>query len=32
MAQQAGARDLPSPIRRAMAFTADIMKSLAYRI
>jgi ubiquinone biosynthesis monooxygenase Coq7 len=32
MAQQAGARELPQPIRRAMAFTADIMKSLAYRI
>ena len=32
MAQQAGARELPPPIRRAMAFTADIMKSLAYRI
>jgi len=32
MAQEAGARDLPPPIRRAMAFTADIMKSLAYRI
>ena len=32
MAQEAGARDLPPPIRRAMAFTADFMKSLAYRI
>ena len=32
MAQEAGARDLPAPIRRAMAFTAGIMKSLAYRL
>lgn len=32
MAEEAGARELPPPIRRAMAFTADIMKSLAYRI
>ncbi len=32
MAEDAGARDLPEPIRRAMAFTADIMKALAYRI
>ena len=32
MAEQAGARELPPPIRRVMAFTADIMKSLAYRI
>jgi len=32
MAQEAGARELPQPIRRAMAFTANIMKTLAYRI
>jgi ubiquinone biosynthesis monooxygenase Coq7 len=32
MAQEAGARDLPEPIRRAMAFTAGIMKTLAYRL
>ena len=32
MAQDAGARDLPQPIRRAMTFTANVMKSLAYRI
>jgi len=32
MAQEAGARELPPPIRRAMTFTANIMKSLAYRI
>lgn len=32
MAEEAGARDLPPPIRRAMTFTADIMKALAYRI
>ena len=32
MAEKAGARDLPPPIRRAMTFTANIMKSLAYRI
>jgi ubiquinone biosynthesis monooxygenase Coq7 len=32
MAQEAGARELPAPIRHAMAVTADIMKSLAYRI
>lgn len=32
MAEDAGARDLPEPIRRAMAFTAGIMKTLAYRI
>jgi ubiquinone biosynthesis monooxygenase Coq7 len=32
MAQEAGARELPPPIRRAMAFTAGIMKSLVYRI
>ncbi len=32
MAREAGARDLPPPIRRAMAFTANLMKTLAYRI
>lgn len=32
MAEEAGARELPPPIRRAMAFTAGIMKALAYRI
>ncbi len=32
MAEEAGARELPPPIRRAMTFTANIMKSLAYRI
>ena len=32
MAQDAGARDLPEPIRRAMALTAGIMKTLAYRL
>ena len=32
MAEEAGARDLPPPIQSAMAFTASIMKTLAYRI
>jgi len=32
MAEEAGAADLPLPIRSAMAFTAGIMKALAYRI
>lgn len=32
MAEEAGARVLPEPIRRAMAFTAGIMKTLAYRL
>ena len=32
MAQEAGARELPPPISRAMTFTAGIMKSLVYRI
>jgi len=32
MAEAAGARDLPEPIRRAMALTAGIMKTLAYRL
>lgn len=30
-AEAAGARELPSPVRRAMALTAGIMKALAYR-
>jgi len=32
MAEEAGARELPEPIRRAMALTAGLMKALAYRI
>ncbi len=32
MAEEAGAHDLPRPIQAAMAFTAEIMKTLAYRI
>jgi ubiquinone biosynthesis monooxygenase Coq7 len=32
MAEEAGARDLPEGIRKAMAFTAGIMKALAYRV
>jgi ubiquinone biosynthesis monooxygenase Coq7 len=32
MAEDAGARELPPPIRRAMTITADLMKSLVYRI
>jgi ubiquinone biosynthesis monooxygenase Coq7 len=32
MAEAAGARALPEPIRRAMAATADFMKALAYRL
>jgi hypothetical protein len=32
MAEEAGARDLPEGIRRAMTFTAGIMKTLAYRV
>ena len=32
MAEQAGAADLPLPIRKAMSFTSGIMKALAYRI
>jgi ubiquinone biosynthesis monooxygenase Coq7 len=32
MAENAGAAVLPAPVRAAMAFTAGIMKSLAYRI
>lgn len=31
-AEDAGARELPRPIRSAMAFSASIMKALAYRI
>jgi len=32
MAEEAGARALPEPIRRAMALTAGLMKTLAYRL
>jgi 3-demethoxyubiquinol 3-hydroxylase len=32
MAESAGARELPAVIRRAMAFTAGVMKALAYRV
>ncbi|MEJ2385418.1 MAG: 2-polyprenyl-3-methyl-6-methoxy-1,4-benzoquinone monooxygenase [Xanthomonadales bacterium] len=32
MAETAGARDLPEPVRKAMTFTAGIMKALAYRV
>jgi len=32
MAEDAGGRELPKPVRKAMAFTAGIMKALAYRI
>jgi ubiquinone biosynthesis monooxygenase Coq7 len=32
MAEEAGARELPPPVRRAMTFTANLMKALAYRI
>lgn len=32
MAEDAGARELPPPIRRAMTVTANLMKSLVYRI
>jgi ubiquinone biosynthesis monooxygenase Coq7 len=32
MAEKAGARALPEPIRRAMALTAGLMKTLAYRL
>lgn len=32
MAEEAGAHALPKPIQSAMAFTAGIMKTLAYRI
>ena len=32
MAEAAGARELPDPVRRLMALTAGVMKALAYRI
>lgn len=32
MAEEAGANNLPKPIQSAMAFTAGVMKTLAYRI
>jgi len=32
MAEEAGAHNLPKPIQSAMAFTAGIMKTLAYRL
>lgn len=32
MAEEAGGRRLPRPIRKAMALTAGIMKTLAYRV
>jgi ubiquinone biosynthesis monooxygenase Coq7 len=32
MAEEAGARALPEPIRHAMALTAGLMKTLAYRL
>ncbi len=32
MAEDAGGRELPKPVRRVMAFTAGIMKALAYRL
>jgi len=32
MAEDAGGRELPEPVRKAMAFTAGIMKTLAYRL
>jgi ubiquinone biosynthesis monooxygenase Coq7 len=32
MADEAGARELPEGVRKAMAFTAGIMKALAYRV
>ena len=32
MAEEAGGRELPKPVRRVMALTAGIMKMLAYRI
>ena len=31
-AQAAGALPLPSPVKRAMRFAADIMRAVAYRI
>lgn len=32
MAEEAGGRELPRPVRRAMALTAGVMKALAYRL
>ncbi len=32
MAEKAGAKPLPEPIRRLMKFTADTMKAIAYRV
>jgi ubiquinone biosynthesis monooxygenase Coq7 len=32
MAESAGARELPLPVQKAMAFTAGIMKTLVYRL
>ncbi|MFN2167898.1 MAG: 2-polyprenyl-3-methyl-6-methoxy-1,4-benzoquinone monooxygenase, partial [Anaerolineae bacterium] len=32
MADAAGARDLPEPVRQAMRLTARLMKTIAYRI
>jgi len=32
MAEEAGGRVLPNPVRKAMAFAAGIMKALAYRV
>ncbi|MEE4218919.1 MAG: 2-polyprenyl-3-methyl-6-methoxy-1,4-benzoquinone monooxygenase [Xanthomonadales bacterium] len=32
MAEEAGARDLPEPVRQAMGFAAGIMKALVYRV
>ena len=32
MAEEAGARELPEPVRKAMTLTANFMKALAYRI
>ena len=32
MAEHAGARDLPEPVRKAMGFAAGVMKAVAYRV
>jgi demethoxyubiquinone hydroxylase (CLK1/Coq7/Cat5 family) len=32
MAEDSGAFDLPGPVRRLMKVTAQVMKSVAYRI
>ena len=32
MAEEAGARDLPEPVRQAMGFAAGVMKALVYRV